>query len=149
MKALPAKQAIPLQGGAQNELDIINALPDAILGIDRHGIINFLNHSAEELLGLNASEIIGHPLRNLLYEGFDEILNNSIRKLLDKNDASPGFNARIELIIKRGNADKLRADVLLRATNFSGSSILLSMRHITPLDINKDLLLLLRSCFKL
>jgi PAS domain S-box-containing protein len=37
----------------------VSMCPDGIIGVDRQGIINLFNHTAESLIGLDAGQVVG------------------------------------------------------------------------------------------
>jgi len=51
------------------ELSYLNALPSALIAVDRHLAIGFLNPAAEMLIGISAQQIMGNSLTEL--PGFD------------------------------------------------------------------------------
>jgi len=50
----------------------LEALPDAVIGINREGVIELVNRATEHIFGYNREEIIGHPLAMLLPERMRE-----------------------------------------------------------------------------
>jgi PAS domain S-box-containing protein len=47
---------------------LLEAVPDALLGVDRSGQIRFANHLAESLFGYDPGELVGIPLESLVPE---------------------------------------------------------------------------------
>lgn len=48
--------------GRDTEHSILQGLPEAIVGTDRHGILHYVNAAAESLLGAHRSNILGHNI---------------------------------------------------------------------------------------
>jgi PAS domain S-box-containing protein len=47
---------------------LLEAVPDALLGVDRSGTIRFVNHHTESLFGYRRQELVGSPLETLVPE---------------------------------------------------------------------------------
>ena len=65
-----------LQGIIQRAQESVNALEDVVVMIDRHGHLEYWNHSAEQHLGLRPDKDLGQPLTNLIrHPRFTDYLN--------------------------------------------------------------------------
>jgi PAS domain S-box-containing protein len=53
--------------------NLIEAGPDAIVGVDEEGIIRFVNRQTETMFGYNRVELLGQPLEILIPERFRDI----------------------------------------------------------------------------
>ena len=47
---------------------LLEAVPDSLLGVDRAGVIRFVNHQTELLFGYDRDDLIGAPLETLVPE---------------------------------------------------------------------------------
>ena len=47
---------------------LLEAVPEALLGVDRSGKIRFVNHLTESLFGDRRQELVGSPLQMLVSE---------------------------------------------------------------------------------
>ncbi|MDW8205105.1 MAG: PAS domain S-box protein [Cytophagales bacterium] len=66
-EALQAKQR-EAEAIAQKFNNILEGCADAVITIDKHGIINFFNEAAEKLWGYQRSEVIGKNVKILMFE---------------------------------------------------------------------------------
>jgi PAS domain S-box-containing protein len=48
--------------------DLLEAVPDALVGVDESGMIQFVNHQTESLFGYGRDELVGTPLETLVPE---------------------------------------------------------------------------------
>ena len=46
----------------------MEAVPDALLGVDHAGVIRFVNHQTESLFGYDRDDLIGAPIETLVPE---------------------------------------------------------------------------------
>lgn len=67
---LTSEELSPLHITAgQHETDFvgfIEAVPDALVGVDRSGVIRYINHSAETLFGYERDDLVGQPVETLV-----------------------------------------------------------------------------------
>ena len=57
----------PLQQAANFE-DLLDAAPDAMLGMDRNGVIRFVNRETQSLFGYVRGDLVGQPIETLVPE---------------------------------------------------------------------------------
>ncbi|MGI9263734.1 MAG: PAS domain S-box protein [Gammaproteobacteria bacterium] len=74
--------------------DLINALPDGILIVDRTGLVEASNTAAEELFGRSAADIAGHELMDL-FRSAGERVQDKVRKMLASGRAGQSTDALI------------------------------------------------------
>jgi len=60
--------ASTLASGAVDFGVLFEAMPDALVGVDREGVIRFVNHRAEELFGYDRDDLLGQLVETLLPE---------------------------------------------------------------------------------
>ena len=78
---------------------LTNICPDPIIGIDRRGIINLFNASAEQLLGYLADDIIGNTNISEIYASAKEA--RRVKRLLhDEDNGGPGKLCGIEIQLR-------------------------------------------------
>jgi PAS domain S-box-containing protein len=53
--------------------DLLEALPDALVGVDTSGVIRFVNHQVESLFGYQRDELLGASVETLVPESVREI----------------------------------------------------------------------------
>ena len=51
-----------------NVTALLDAVPDALLGVDRAGVIRFVNHQTELLFGYDRDDLVGAPIETLVPE---------------------------------------------------------------------------------
>ena len=88
-----------------SELDaIIDSTHNAIISIDTHGNLKFINRAAEMLLGLKAEEVIGRPILEVVpNSGLLDVMHNGKAELLQKiTIAGRDFISNRSPIIKDG-----------------------------------------------
>jgi PAS domain S-box-containing protein len=47
---------------------LLEAVPDALVGMDRAGVIWFVNHQTESLFGYDRDNLVGQPIQTLVPE---------------------------------------------------------------------------------
>jgi PAS domain S-box-containing protein len=52
---------------------LLEAVPDAVVGVDRSGAVRFVNHQAETLFGYESDDLIGSPIETLVPEALRQI----------------------------------------------------------------------------
>ena len=52
---------------------LLEAVPDALVGVNRSGVIQFVNHHAESLFGYDRDDLVGAPLETLVPESFRQV----------------------------------------------------------------------------
>src|SRR5690242_4995767 len=52
---------------------LLDAAPDAMVGVDAEGVIQFANKQTELLFGYGRDELVGHPIEMLVPESYREI----------------------------------------------------------------------------
>ncbi|MDF2890499.1 MAG: sigma-54 factor interaction protein [Clostridia bacterium] len=82
---LEAEQsAMKLENSLEKNIAILNAVHDGVIAIDRHGIIEQVNHSASVLLHIRSEQYIGKNIEQLLPNSvLDEIIKEN-RHFVDK-----------------------------------------------------------------
>jgi PAS domain S-box-containing protein len=51
-----------------DQASLLEAVPDAMIGVDRAGVIRIINHQAEGLFGYSRADLIGQPIELLMPE---------------------------------------------------------------------------------
>src|SRR5664280_2961965 len=52
---------------------LLEAVPDALVGMDQKGVIRFVNHQTESLFGYDRDQLIGQPIETLVPESLWQI----------------------------------------------------------------------------
>ena len=53
--------------------DLLEAMPDALVGVDRSGVIRFVNRHTESLFGYERDDLVGVPLETLVPESVRQV----------------------------------------------------------------------------
>src|ERR1035437_430682 len=53
--------------------NLLQAVPDALVGMDQKGVIRFVNHQTESLFGYDRDQLIGQPIETLVPESLWQI----------------------------------------------------------------------------
>ncbi|HUY85791.1 MAG TPA: PAS domain S-box protein, partial [Acidimicrobiales bacterium] len=112
--------------------DLLEAIPDALVGIDSTGIIRFVNRQAESLFGYSRTEMLGLPMAGFIAPGDRE--NHESRRLDDFHFAEEGkFQTRCrELAIVDKQAREIHTDINISFVHFGTClMILASLRDIS------------------
>jgi PAS domain S-box-containing protein len=52
---------------------LLEAIPDALVGVDKAGVIRYVNQPAESLFGYDRDELVGAPLETLVPESVRQV----------------------------------------------------------------------------
>ena len=52
---------------------LLEAVPDALVGMDQAGVIRFVNHQTESLFGYGRDDLVGQPIQALVPEYLWEV----------------------------------------------------------------------------
>src|SRR5450759_3853549 len=52
---------------------LLEAVPDALVGVDQAGVIRFVNHQTESLFGYDRTDLVGQPIQTLVPEYLWEV----------------------------------------------------------------------------
>ena len=116
--AQEARESAPVPDAAA----IVAALPDALLLIDEHDVVRFVNPAAEPLFGVGAGNLRGRSLDDLLR--FDSPLISLVAKVRDEGATVTEYG--IDLVLPRAGARGI--DVEVSALGESPGWVLALMR---------------------
>ena len=86
---------------------LIEESPDAVLVIDEHGCIRYLNQSMQELSGYAPGEAIGQPLNGLLPAKDVSDHQNYLERFLESNNPANLLDAIREFAIRHRTGDMI------------------------------------------
>jgi PAS fold len=52
---------------------LLEAMPDALVGVDKAGVIRYVNHRTESLFGYDRDDLVGAPLETLVPESLRKV----------------------------------------------------------------------------
>ena len=91
---------------------LLEALPDALIGIDESGVIRFVNRQTESLFGYGRDEVVGGSLEMLVPEAPRQS-HEADRQLRQEDPATRPMAESIRPIGRRRDGTTFPADVLL------------------------------------
>lgn len=68
---------------------VLEAMPDALVGVDQEGIIRFVNHQMDLLFGYDRDDLVGQPVETLLPESLRQLHHAHLKEFA----ADPGTRA--------------------------------------------------------
>src|SRR5665648_1256166 len=76
--------------------NLLEAVPDALVGMDQAGVIRFVNHQTELLFGYDPDNLVGQPIQTLvpeyLWEAYSEHRDESFA---DPKSRSMGLDLQL------------------------------------------------------
>jgi PAS domain S-box-containing protein len=67
-----AREAALAQEASQSQA-LLEAAPDALIGVDRRGVIRFVDRQTEVLFGYDRDELVGTPLETLVPDSLRQV----------------------------------------------------------------------------
>ena len=91
---------------------LLEALPDALIGIDESGVIRFVNRQTESLFGYGRDELVGGSLEMLVPEALRQS-HETGRQLRQEDPATRPMAENIRPLGRRRDGTSFPADVVL------------------------------------
>ncbi len=111
--------------------DLLETLPDAIVAVDRNGIIIQVNSQAQELFGYNRDELIGQKVEMLVPESFRRQHHNH-RANFAQTPKTRRMGADLDLYGRRRNGSEFPVEISLSpVTTKDGMVVLSAIRDIS------------------
>jgi PAS domain S-box-containing protein len=125
-------------GGAQIS-DLLDMIPEAIVGVDRDGEVVLVNAEASELLGYQRDELLHHPIELLVSTSFGAALNRSRTAAVD-DPACSANTAAVQVDVHRKDGGAFLAEIRLTTRRITGSVIvILGIRKVAQRQRPTDL----------
>jgi PAS domain S-box-containing protein len=106
----------------------LDAMPDAVIGVDNQGLILLVNAHAESLFGYKRHELIGQRVELLVPSSFREVR----LRLGAANFPDTAIRTRMQAAARRKGGSEFAAEISLAASQLDGRSMLLTIvRDIT------------------
>ena len=121
--------------------DLLNATPDAIVGIDVAGKILIANAQTERIFGYTPDELIGKPVEYLMPERVStRHLANRARFVEQPSSTTAGVNR--DIFAKRKNGEEFPAEISLSYQKMAGGEaiILCAIRDVTERKHARELI---------
>lgn len=115
---------------------ILEAIPDPVIVVDRHGVIVGTNPHTHEFLGYSQGELLGRKMETLLEETLRES-HPKLRELFYKNPAVRRMGERRELNVLQKDGTILPVDISLSPLELEGVLYVVAVMH--DIRIHKEM----------
>jgi len=123
---------LPSRRGDLNSQLLMDAVPDAILVVNRAGKIVVASKQAKELFGCGREELIGRPVESLIPPRLRDRHRQHREKFFDDMRVRPMGSTHIELLALREDGTELPVDIALTPyTNEAGTFVVSVIRDAT------------------
>ncbi|HEY8620348.1 MAG TPA: PAS domain S-box protein [Dermatophilaceae bacterium] len=102
---------MPLQETTSLE-SLLDVVPDALVGVDRAGVIRCVNRQTESLFGYDHGDLVGQPLETLVPESLREV-HATQREAYFQNPETRHLGSGLELSGRRRDGTQFPVDVSL------------------------------------
>jgi len=110
---------------------ILEALPDAVVGVDPSGVIQFVNRQAESVFGSGRDDLIGAPLEMLVPGSLDQVQAAHLNAH-EPAPSQPQTGANLELSGLRADGTEFPVDIIVSPMDTgSGMLVIVSVRDRT------------------
>ena len=123
--------------------NLLEAVPDALVGMDQAGVIRFVNHQTESLFGYGRDDLVDRPIQTLVPECLWEVYSEH-RQEYFADPLAKSMGLDLELIGRQEDGTELPVNI--RLSSIDTGDVLLSIRavrgvtkHEQPLE-NSELL---------
>jgi hypothetical protein len=111
--------------------DLLEALPDAIVAVDRDGTIVQVNSQTQELFGYDRDELIGHKVEMLVPDSYRQ-QHHQHRDNFAKNPKTRRMGADLDLYGRRRDGSEFPVEISLSPVSTEmGTLVLSAIRDIT------------------
>jgi PAS domain S-box-containing protein len=115
----------------------VEAMPDAIIGVDGEGVIVVVNSHAESLFGYERHELIGQPLELLVPRSFREIHRRGGASAVPDAVSRP-VRSELQLGARRKGGAEFPAEISLGSSHLDGRLMVsVVVRDITERKVNE------------
>jgi len=110
---------------------LVDAAPDAVIGVDPEGVIVIVNLQAERIFGYERDELVGEPLETLLPSRFGGV-HPELRESYLAEPATRVMGAGLDLSGRRSDGSEFPVDVSLTSIEANGRRVAIAaVRDIT------------------
>jgi len=110
---------------------LLEAVPDALVGVDQAGVIRFVNHQTELLFGYYRNDLVGQPIETLIPESFRQI-HTAQREGYLTDPGSRAMGLGLELSGRQRDGTAFPVDVnLTHIDTEDGSLVIAAVRDMT------------------
>jgi PAS domain S-box-containing protein len=113
---------------------LLEAVPDAVVGVDESGVIRFVNHRAESLFGYAAGDLVGAPLETLVPESLRQVHVEHRKSYSSAGSVRP-MGTDLRLSGRRADGTEFPVDIALSPMEAdSGRLVIAAVRDMTGRD---------------
>jgi PAS domain S-box-containing protein len=105
--------------------DLLEAVPDALVGVDRSGVIRFVNHRAESMFGYEPGDLVGAPLETLVPESVRQV-HAAHRKGFNSAPRTRPMGTDLKLRGRRADGSDFPVDIALSCTDPGEAMVVLA-----------------------
>jgi PAS domain S-box-containing protein len=117
--------------GSADVDQLLEAVPDALVGVDQAGMIRFVNHQTEALFGYDADQLVGAPMESLVPESFRQA-HRALRESYSAATATRHMGTELGLTGRRRDGTTFPADIALsRVETEHGAVVVAAVRDMT------------------
>jgi PAS domain S-box-containing protein len=110
---------------------LLEAVPDALVGVDRAGVIRFVNHQTELLFGYERDDLIGAPMETLVQESLRPV-HKTHREGYFAAPFTRTMGTDLELHGRRRDGTQFPVDIALSHTDTEdGPMVIAAVRDMT------------------
>jgi PAS domain S-box-containing protein len=110
---------------------LLEAVPDALVGVDKAGVIRFVNHQTELLFGYDRGDLIGAPLETLVPESLRQ-LHGAHREGYEAAPKPRPLGTDLKLSGRRRDGTEFPVDIALSAIDTDeGMLVVAAVRDMT------------------
>jgi len=110
---------------------LLEAVPDALVGVDQAGVIRFVNNQAELLFGYDHDDLVGQPIETLVPESFRKA-HTAHRESYVAAPETRNLGHNLELSGRRRNGTEFPVDISLSSIKTEdGLLVIAAVRDMT------------------
>jgi PAS domain S-box-containing protein len=111
--------------------DLLEAMPDAVVGVDKSGVITFVNRQAESLFGYQREELVGALVETLVPESFRK-MHVAHRKSYHGTPKTRPIGTDLRLCARRADGTQFPVDISLSPMDTAeGAVVIAAVRDMT------------------
>ena len=110
---------------------LLEAVPDAMVGVDQAGVIRFVNHQTESLFDYDRDDLIGQPVETLVPESFRQV-HTAHREGFFADPGTRSMGLDLELSGRHRNGTEFPVDIRLSHLDTEdGPLVIAAVRDLT------------------
>ena len=106
-------------------LEVVEAMPDGVVIVDRAGTMVLVNRELERLSGWDRSDLLGHPVEMLLPDSM-HAAHRQHRASFDAHPHRRSMGAGFDLVAQRRDGSTLPVEVSLSPTELQGRTVVIA-----------------------